>query len=140
MRAEESFVKWFCRYIPKDWRVTRLETSTANGIPDTLVEIPQYGDILIEFKASAPYLRKEQYAWLTKRWNMGLQAAIICKQKNTVSIWNDRVKVKPLTSGKLRITSPAIEFISTRDQNPIEGIIQCLKETINKTKDLTTQV
>lgn len=103
---EAKFVEWFMRHVNKTWRVNRIENTTSNGFPDAYIEIPSFGSIPIEFKANQPYLRKEQYAWLTKRWKMNLPALIFLTKNTKIQIWDKRVEVSPLKDGKkVKITS-----------------------------------
>ena len=64
MTAETKFYKYLVRGTPRTWHWQRIETSTAQGVPDVNLYIPEVGELWLELKIANPstVLRPQQNA------------------------------------------------------------------------------
>jgi len=110
---ESQFYRTLVEATPKNWMWQRIETSTASGVPDVNLFIPEMGELWIETKltkSKKTILRSAQYAWVTKRWFLGGRALIVSRDRHIIQIWSSPLAVAPTTTeGRLMITSPPDE-------------------------------
>jgi len=111
-QEEKKFTAWF-----KDcmhgcfWQ--RIETTTANGVPDLYLKIPDMIDghrwieLKIYLKGKGVILRKHQYAWLVRARISGIEAMVMVLKDDIVEFYY-KPEVEPY-GGKamkyVRITS-----------------------------------
>ena len=70
--------------------------------------MPDYGEMWLEIKAckTKVKLRKEQFAWITKRWLFGGKVAVINRNnKDQIQIWFKPFLVSPSGNKYLSINS-----------------------------------
>jgi len=120
MTPERRFYEWFKRTMPKEWLLQRIETTTANGVPDLNLFIPLTGQLWLEFKSfrSGPiYIRKEQYAWIKKRQLLGCNVSVIALVGNEIMFWSSPFDVIKTKGAKLSIDSSP-NFKTNRKNSP----------------------
>lgn len=107
MTPEVKFYRWLVRGTPSTWHWQRIETTTAQGVPDVNLYIPHLGEVWAELKMANPstVLRPQQNAWIRKRQILGGNAIIMARKKHEIQIWNSRFSTELTKSGRLKITS-----------------------------------
>ena len=107
MTAETKFYKYLVKGTPPTWHWQRIETSTAQGVPDVNLYIPEVGELWLELKIANPstVLRPQQNAWIKKRQFLGGNAAIIARKKTDILIWDNGFETDLTKSGRLKITT-----------------------------------
>lgn len=99
---EQNLNRWIRETLPRNWRATRIESTTERGIPDLIVACP-YGSFWIESKAAhrVPWLRPEQYAWLVANKHAGGEGFVVHRSEKTWSIYGIQASWTPNSSGYL---------------------------------------
>lgn len=64
---EHRLYDWLRHHLPPQWHMTRIETSTANGVPDINLIIDGWETWLECKVGEEAVLRKEQWAWMQRR-------------------------------------------------------------------------
>ncbi len=98
---EHRLYDWLRSNLPPEWHMTRIETSTANGIPDINLIVEGW-EMWIECKAGEEVtLRKEQWAWMQRRVACGGTCLVVLKMKEGWKIYRIYSKMKHtvLTAG-----------------------------------------
>lgn len=117
MTPESKYYQSIKSTLPRQWMLQRIETTTANGVPDLNVLIPNLGELWIELKStkSTVRLRKEQYAWLTKRMLMNGIALVFVEKNKQNLIWHKPFKVEPCKNPYVKITTPPDAILKNPD-------------------------
>lgn len=81
-KLEATFKSWFIGGLPPGWHGQTIETTTGRGVPDVNVCGSENGQTVewwLELKAQhkQPLLRPEQFAWLTRRSNVGGRVGVL---------------------------------------------------------------
>ena len=107
MTPEVKFYQWLVRGTPSTLHWQRIETTTAQGVPDVNLFIPEAGEIWLELKMAKPstVLRPQQNAWIKKRMFLGGKVAVVARAKNDILIWDNGFDTELTKSGRLKISS-----------------------------------
>ena len=80
------FASWFAKNLPVTWDYQRIETTTGRGVPDAHICAGRGQEFWLEFKSDrSPFLRPEQFAWISRRCNRG--GAVFILHRNDGLPW-----------------------------------------------------
>ena len=104
---EHRLYDWLRLNLPPSWHMTRIETSTANGIPDINLATGS-GDVWLECKYSdKAVLRKEQWAWMQRRTACGGTCLVLLQKPIGWELFRIGVGMPhPVTEKGIRLEQP----------------------------------
>lgn len=90
---EHRLYDWLRHRLPPSWHMTRIETSTANGIPDINLIIDGF-EAWLECKVGEEaILRKEQWAWMQRRAACGGLCLVVLQRSKGWQLFKVRAKL-----------------------------------------------
>jgi len=138
MKPETRFYEYLKKILPATWMLQRIETTTAVGVPDLNILIPDIGELWAEIKSckTRTKIRREQYAWITKRHYLGGKAIVINRDKNKeIQIWSKKFDIKQAGGRYLTITNkPDATFSDRFEIRNLQNYLTLLLTETTKTE------
>lgn len=123
---EHRLYEWLRHHLPPEWHMTRIETSTSNGVPDINLIVNGW-EMWLECKVGEEaILRKEQWAWMCRRTMCLGTCLVVLQMKAGWKLYriNQKMKNTVLSSG-IRLETHLYQGLS-------------MPELINKIQSCTT--